>query len=155
MQQETIEKQLHETQYQIDSLLANLLPTAQSDEWEEKLRKIQNRIQRLGPINLTAIDEYQSLSERNTYLEQQNEDLLTALTTLENAIRKIDQETKARFTHALDTVNEKFKTLFPHVFGGGQASLELTEDNLLEAGVLVKAKPPGKRNSSIHLLSGG
>ena len=109
----------------------------------------------LGPINLAAIDEYRSQSERKQYLDEQNDDLDAALTALSNAIREIDGETRVRFSDTFEKVNTRFKELFPKVFGGGSAELELTGDDLLDTGVTVMARPPGKRNSSIHLLSGG
>jgi len=110
---------------------------------------------RLGPINLAAIDEYQTQSERKTYLDQQNADLEQALETLLTAIRRIDRETRHRFKETFDMVNQRLGELFPKVFGGGHAYLELTGEDLLDTGVTLMARPPGKRNSSIHLLSGG
>jgi chromosome segregation protein len=89
------------------------------------------------------------------YLDQQDADLMEALETLENAIRKIDKETRALFKETFEKVNEGLQTLFPKVFGGGSAYLALTDDDLLEAGVTIMARPPGKKNSTIHLLSGG
>ena len=116
---------------------------------------MQAKIQRLGAINLAAIDEYKIESERKTYLDEQHDDLIQALETLEAAIHKIDKETRTRFKQTYDQVNEGFKKLFPRLFGGGHAYLELTGEDLLDTGVSVMARPPGKRNSSIHLLSGG
>jgi chromosome segregation protein len=104
---------------------------------------------------LAAIDEFKEQSERKEYLDAQLDDLQSALSTLEGAIRKIDRETKSRFRDTFANVNEGFKNLFPKLFGGGHAYLELTGDDLLSAGVTVMARPPGKRNSTIHLLSGG
>jgi chromosome segregation protein len=125
------------------------------DGWEEKLDKVRRRIDRLGPINLAAIDEFKEQSERKDYLDSQLKDLDDALATLDGAIRKIDRETRTRFRETFDQVNAGFKVLFPKLFGGGHAYLELTGDDLLSAGVTVMARPPGKRNSTIHLLSGG
>ncbi|MFU8798251.1 MAG: chromosome segregation SMC family protein, partial [Gammaproteobacteria bacterium] len=116
---------------------------------------VSNKITRLGPINLAAIDEYTEQSERKTYLDAQHNDLTEALNTLEEAIRKIDHETRARFQETYDQINERFQILFPRIFGGGRAYLELTGDDLLSTGITVMAQPPGKRNSTIHLLSGG
>ncbi|CAK0779193.1 Chromosome partition protein Smc [Gammaproteobacteria bacterium] len=136
--------------------LATSLPEdAQVNEWEERLAGLAERIQRLGSINLAAIDEYQEQAQRARYLEAQHNDISQSLLTLEEAIRKIDQETRTRFQDTFERVNEGLKILFPRLFGGGHATLELTGDNLLEAGVTIMARPPGKRNSSIHLLSGG
>ena len=155
VRQKTIEEQLLESQQDLSAVLQALPEDAESGLWEEKLSSLQSRIQRLGAINLAAIEECETLSERKTYLDQQNEDLLEALQTLEDAIHKIDQETRTRFKASLEQVSNDFEHLFPRIFGGGSAKLELTEDNLLEAGIVVKARPPGKQNSSIHLLSGG
>ena len=119
------------------------------------LEKLTNRIHRLGPINLAAIDEFNTESERKHYLDKQNDDLEEALTTLENAIRKIDKETRSRFKETFDLVDKSFQDLFPKLFGGGKSYLELTSDDLLEAGVSIMARPPGKKNTTIHLLSGG
>jgi len=119
------------------------------------LESIGRRVARLGPINLAAIDEYKSQSERKTYLDAQNNDLEEALRTLENAIHKIDKETRQRFKDTFDRVNTSLQELFPKVFGGGTAYLEMTGDDLLNTGIAIMARPPGKRNSTIHLLSGG
>jgi chromosome segregation protein len=113
------------------------------------------RIQRLGAINLAAIDEYQQQSERKRYLDAQDADLVEALDTLENVIRKIDKETRSRFKDTFDQINGGLQALFPKVFGGGSAYLELTGEDLLDTGVTIMARPPGKKNSTIHLLSGG
>lgn len=143
-----------------DEFTLESLFEALDDEHDEsgliaELERLQTRVQRLGPINLAAIDEYQTQSERKTYLDEQNEDLTEALETLLTAIRKIDKETRARFRETYDQVNEGLQRLFPKIFGGGSAHLELTDDDLLETGVSIIARPPGKKNSTIHLLSGG
>lgn len=123
--------------------------------WAESLERIASRISRLGPINLAAIEEYQASAERKEYLDTQYNDLTEALTTLQNAIRKIDRETRVRFKETFEAVNSRLGELFPKVFGGGHAYLELTGEDLLDTGVTLMARPPGKRNASIHLLSGG
>uniref|UniRef100_UPI0026007C78 chromosome segregation protein SMC n=1 Tax=uncultured Thiocystis sp. TaxID=1202134 RepID=UPI0026007C78 len=123
--------------------------------WQEELSKVGARIQRLGAINLAAIDEFKEQSQRKTYLDAQHEDITRSLETLEQAIRKIDRETRHRFKETYDKVDQGFRELFPRLFGGGQAYLTLTDEDLLETGVSVMARPPGKRNSTIHLLSGG
>jgi chromosome segregation protein len=138
-----------------EEILQELPEEAQAAVWNERIEANELRIQRLGPINLAAIEEFQQLSERKDYLDQQNADLSEALETLESAIRKIDRETRAKFKETFEQVNATFQAYFPKIFGGGQASLELTGDELLDAGVTVKAQPPGKRNTSIHVLSGG
>jgi len=139
----------------IQSILENLDNQANEDEWNQRLETISAKIQRLGAINLAAIDEHTEQSERKIYLDAQHEDLDEALESLESAIRKIDKETRTRFKETFDKVNAGLKELFPKIFGGGHAYLELTGEDLLDTGVTVMARPPGKRNSTIHLLSGG
>jgi len=151
----TIKEQLEEDGQDIESVLASLTEEANEQDWDENLTRIGNRIQRLGAINLAAIDEFKVQSERKQYLDAQNDDLVKALDTLENAIRRIDIETRTKFKETFDTINSKFQQLFPKVFGGGHAYLEMTGEDLLDTGVSLMARPPGKRNSSIHLLSGG
>ena len=147
--------QLAQTDFELEQLIEEMDDAADIDSWDEKLEKIRKRIDRLGPINLAAIDEFKEQSERKEYLDSQLADLNDALATLEGAIRKIDRETRTRFRETFDKVNDGFKLLFPKLFGGGHAYLELTGDDLLTTGVTVMARPPGKRNSTIHLLSGG
>jgi len=122
---------------------------------QKALNEITQKIQKLGAINLAAIEEYQAESERMAYMDAQLKDVIEALTTLEAAIEKIDKETRATFKATFDQVDQSFKSLFPRLFGGGEAYLLLTGDDLLNTGVTVMARPPGKKNSSIHLLSGG
>ncbi len=151
----TLEEQLAETGFTPDELREQLPEDASVDTWQERVETLANRIQRLGPINLAAIDEFKEQSERMEYLDRQHEDVSKSLATLEDAIRKIDRETRTRFKETFDRVDGSFKELFPKLFGGGHAYLELTGDDLLDTGVTVMARPPGKRNTSIHLLSGG
>ena len=148
-------EQLAATDFEFKSLIEEMDSSATIESWEEKLEKVRRRIDRLGPINLAAIDEFKEQSERKEYLDSQLEDLNSALATLEGAIRKIDRETRSRFRETFNDVNAGFQLLFPKLFGGGHAYMELTGDDLLSAGVTVMARPPGKRNSTIHLLSGG
>ncbi|OGT42947.1 MAG: chromosome segregation protein SMC [Gammaproteobacteria bacterium RIFCSPHIGHO2_12_FULL_40_19] len=152
---ETIIEQLKETEYTLEMVLKDLAEDSTHEEWQGKLDQVIQRINRLGPINLIAIEEYTTCLERKQYLDKQLDDLNTGLATLEEAINKIDKETKTRFKETFDQVNDRFQELFPTVFGGGKAYLELTSDDLLAAGVTAMACPPGKRNSSIYLLSGG
>lgn len=152
---ENLEAQLRELEA-LATDLVNVLPAGATEpEWQVKVERVAARIARLGAINLAAIDECAQASERKTYLDAQNDDLESALATLQNAIRKIDKETRSRFQETFDQVNAGFGDLFPKVFGGGTASLELTGDDLLDTGVAIMARPPGKKNSTIHLLSGG
>ena len=155
VRREGFAEQLAETTFQFETLLNEMDEAATVEGWEEKLEKSRRRIDRLGPINLAAIDEFKEQSERKEYLDSQLEDLNEALATLQNAIRKIDRETRTRFRETFHNVDAGFKQLFPKLFGGGHAYLEMTGDDFLSAGVTVMARPPGKRNSTIQLLSGG
>ncbi len=148
-------EQLGELDVKLQQVLAQLPEDADEKTWAGNLETIGNRIQRLGAINLAAIEEYQVQGERKRYLDEQNDDLIEALETLDNAMRRIDRETRQRFKETFDKVNSGLQALFPKVFGGGNASLELTGEDLLETGVAIMARPPGKKNSTIHLLSGG
>ena len=152
---ETVAEQFAQTGFVLEDVVQALQEDATVASWEESLEKLERRIQRLGPINLAAIDEFQEQSERKEYLDTQFADLTDALATLENAIRKIDRETRTRFKETFDNVNAGLGELFPRLFGGGHAYLELEGDDLLSSGVTVMARPPGKRISTIHLLSGG
>jgi chromosome segregation protein len=148
-------QQVTNTGFALDDVRAGLAEDAAEEATAEALSAVDRRIQRLGPINLAAIDEYESQSARKNYLDQQNEDLEQALETLLSAIRKIDKETRARFKETFENVNARLGELFPKIFGGGHAYLELTGEDLLDTGVSLMARPPGKRNTSVHLLSGG
>jgi chromosome segregation protein len=155
LRQDALVGQLHDLGADLAPLLESLPEAVDVAAWEGELERIAARIARLGPINLAAVEEYQQQSERKLYLDAQNEDLESALETLEAAIRKIDRETRSRFRDTFDLVNSGLQELFPRVFGGGEASLEMTGDDLLDTGISILARPPGKKNSTIHLLSGG
>lgn len=146
---------IREADYDLQTVLANVPEGVNEASCEQELERLGNRIQRLGPINLAAIEEYTTQSERKTYLDAQNEDLENALNTLQNAIRKIDRETRTRFKETFDKINNGLQELFPKVFGGGHAYLDMIGEDLLDTGVAIMARPPGKKNSTIHLLSGG
>jgi len=142
----------------------NIDPSAKMSEFvseltidgrEQQLMLIVDKIKRLGAVNLVAIDEYETELARKTHLDEQSRDLNEALATLELAIAKMDEETQSRLKETFEQVNDLFQALFPRLFGGGHARLQLTCDNLLEAGIVVMAQPPGKRNSTIQSLSGG
>ena len=150
-----LQDQLQEAQFDLQAVLESLPEEANERDWQEQLEAAGRRIARLGPINLAAIEEYKQQSERKNYLDAQNQDLEDALETLENAIRRIDKETRNRFKETFDRVNNGLQALFPKVFGGGSAYLEMTGDDLLDTGISIMARPPGKRNATIHLLSGG
>ena len=155
VRQETINEQLKEIDANAEHILENLPSEAEESKWKQTVDDLSNQIERLGTINLTAIEEYKSQSERLNFLNEQHADLIEALELLDQAINKIDQESKLRFKETFDKINTGLQEKFPKLFGGGQAYLELTEHDLLESGVNIIAQPPGKRNSSIHLLSGG
>jgi len=151
----TQDEQLAELGHDAQALAASLPSDAQEPAWQQTLEATSDKIRRLGAINLAAIEEYDQQAERRDYLEAQHAELTEALETLERAIRRIDQETRTRFKETFERVNQGFQALFPRVFGGGSAWLALTDDDLLETGVAIMARPPGKKNSTIHLLSGG
>ena len=146
---------LKEENVDVHSVMTELTANADIEQWHQELEIVKQRIARLGAINLTAIEEYEQQKERKDYLDKQNDDLTAALESLESAIRKIDRETRSRFKETYEKVNNDLQMLFPKVFGGGSAYLELTDDDLLETGITIMARPPGKKNSTIHLLSGG
>nr|WP_211162658.1 chromosome segregation protein SMC [Alteromonas ponticola] len=148
-------EQLQETRQNLKAVLEQLDEQADESRWQSELEKTQAAISRLGAVNLAAVDEYEIQSERKTHLDTQFDDLNSALETLRSAIRKIDKETRQRFAETFEQVNNDLKILFPKVFGGGSAYLALTDDDYLETGVTIMARPPGKKNSTIHLLSGG
>jgi len=152
---EGLAEQLAELGADMQAVLADTEAGANVPEWEQRLEQVSNRIQRLGAINLAAIDECAAEAEREDYLKRQREDLAEALDTLETAIHKIDRETRSRFKETFELVNGRLQQLFPRLFGGGQASLVLTGEELLDAGVVVTARPPGKKNATIQMLSGG
>ncbi len=133
----------------------------QSDEWQKvgwlqsEVQRISRAIDALGPVNLAALDELTAARERKRFLDDQHADLIEAIDTLEDAIRKIDRESRQLLQDTFNAVNAHFGELFPRLFGGGEAKLIITGEDLLDAGVQVMAQPPGKRNSTIHLLSGG
>ncbi len=142
---------------------ADLAAVAQSIlEGNVKLHGLQSEIDRLqrdivalGAVNLAALEELQLAKERKTFLDAQMADLTEAMSTLENAIKKIDNETRELLSGTFNIVNEHFGRMFPELFGGGQAKLVITGDEILDSGVQVIAQPPGKKNQTIHLLSGG
>jgi chromosome segregation protein len=155
VRQQSVDEQLSEIDADVNDVLANMPEDANEPVWKRNVDELASQIERLGTINLTAIEEFQVQSERMAFLNEQHADLSEALSTLDQAIHQIDKESKLRFKETFDKINTGLQEKFPKLFGGGQAYLELTEDDLLESGVNIIARPPGKRNSSIHLLSGG
>ncbi len=152
---QTVNEQLKEIDADAEQVLKNLPEQATDSVWKHKVDELEAQIERLGTINLTAIEEYKAQSERLSFLNAQHADLIDALQTLELAINTIDKESRLRFKETFDKINSGLQEKFPKLFGGGQAYLELTEQDLLESGVNIIARPPGKKNSTIHLLSGG
>ena len=148
-------EQFNELDVTLKTILENLPADAEEKRTQSELEQTTAAISRLGAVNLAAVEEYDIQAERKAHLDAQFDDLNEALDTLQNAIRKIDRETRTRFSHTFEQVNDDLKQLFPKVFGGGSAYLALTDDDLLETGVTIMARPPGKKNSTIHLLSGG
>ncbi len=122
---------------------------------QREVARLAREISELGAVNLAALDELSSARERKTFLDSQSADLNEAMQTLEDAIKKIDGETRELLGSTFETVNQHFSRMFPDLFGGGQARLIMTGDEILDAGVQVMAQPPGKKNQTIHLLSGG
>lgn len=116
---------------------------------------LTQQIEAIGAVNLAALQELEEARERDGYYRSQSEDVQAAITLLEEAIAQIDDKTKERFKETFDAVNGKVQTFFPTLFGGGEATLKMIGDDLLTAGVSIMARPPGKKNSTIHLLSGG
>ncbi|HEV7632269.1 MAG TPA: AAA family ATPase, partial [Steroidobacteraceae bacterium] len=155
VRRESLAEQFVATRFDLQELLAALAADAAVPQWEERLDSVQADLQRLGQVNLAAIDELKEQTERKTYLDAQWQDLTDALETLEQAMRKIDKETRTRFEDTFDRINAGLKEKFPRLFGGGHAYLEIVGDDILTAGVAVMARPPGKRNSTISQLSGG
>lgn len=150
-----LKEAVESTGAEIEKVMESLPDTFDTEQWSKTLVDIENKMRRLEPVNLAAIQEFGEQSERKTYLDAQNNDLTQALDTLEEAIKKIDRETRGRFKETFDRVNSGIQDLFPRLFGGGHAYLELTGEDLLDTGVAIMARPPGKRVSNITLLSGG
>ena len=144
-----------EAGFALDEVVANLAADADVAAWEKAVTDFDAKLRRLEPVNLAAIAEHAEAAQRKDYLDAQNADLTAALETLEDAIRKIDRETRGRFKDTFDRVNSGVQELYPRLFGGGHAYLELTGEDLLDTGVAIMARPPGKRVSNISLLSGG
>ena len=149
------EEQLKNDNYEIQVLLDEITENITEEILLEEISKIETSIERIGPINLAAAEEYKLEEERNSEIDTQMSELNSALETLQGAIKKIDLESRTKFKDTLDKLNIKLGELFPKLFGGGFAKLELTERDLLESGVLFKAMPPGKKNVNVSQLSGG
>jgi chromosome segregation protein len=148
-------EQLNEAKADFDALPEALKAWGSARTLPGEIERLAGAIADLGAVNLAALDELAQASERKAYLDRQATDLTEAMTTLESAIRQIDRESRELLQQTFDIVNENFARLFPTLFGGGQAKLVLTGEEILDSGVQVIAHPPGKRNTSIHQLSGG
>ena len=155
VRREALAEQFAETRFELAAVLAGLVAEAEVPSWETRLQELRTDIEKLGQVNLAAIDELKENTERKEYLDRQFADLTSALDTLEQAMRRIEKETRARFQDTFDRVNAGLQEKFPRLFGGGHAYLELVGDDPLSAGVAVMARPPGKRNVTISQLSGG
>jgi chromosome segregation protein len=155
VRRESIAEQFAATRFELSEIQQGLAAEATVPAWEETLKGVQADIEKLGQVNLAAIDELKEQSERKEYLDRQFTDLTSALDTLEQAMRRIDKETRTRFEDTFNRINAGLKEKFPRLFGGGHAYLEMVGEDTLEAGIAVMARPPGKRNSTIHQLSGG
>jgi chromosome segregation protein len=156
MTEAQFDTQLREAQSDQEALkLRHDQDSPRGNNLQAEINRLNIAIAELGAVNLAALEELDQAKERDEYLNNQHTDLLEATETLESAIRKIDQETRELLKQTFDTVNGHLSDLFPQIFGGGHAELVLTGDELLDAGIQIVAQPPGKRNTSIHLLSGG
>lgn len=155
LNREQFVEQLVTAEVDEEALAAKLTPDLKPSYLQGEVTRINNAINSLGPVNMAALEELETARERKIFLDAQSADLNDAIETLEGAIRKIDEETRVLLQGTFDEVNKQFGELFPMLFGGGQAKLIMTGDEILDAGVQVMAQPPGKKNSTIHLLSGG
>jgi chromosome segregation protein len=153
--EENFSAQLAEAHANEEELSGRLERGMRPGPMQAEINRLTEEIAGLGAVNLAALEELAAASERKTYLESQSRDLHEAVETLENAIRRIDRETRERLQATFDEVNKSLAELFPTLFGGGEAKLIMTGEEILDAGITIVARPPGKRNTSIHLLSGG
>ncbi len=168
-QQQQLKLALHETRLKAEALseriaqlggtpeqlLAELPESAETGQYQQELERLEERIRKLEPVNLAAIDEHETEAERKAYLDRQHADLEEAMETLEKAIGRIDRDSRTRFRETFEQVNKNMQELFPRLFGGGHGHLEMVGEDWLSAGVAILARPPGKRIARIHLMSGG
>jgi len=152
---EQFDLQLAEAGADLEGLNARAERAPSASSLQAEITRLSQSIEALGAVNLAALEELEAARNRCEFLQSQSSDLKAAITTLEDAIRKIDRETREMLRTTFDQVNAHFGYLFPRLFGGGDARLLMTGEEILDAGVQVMAQPPGKRNSTIHLLSGG
>jgi chromosome segregation protein len=155
VRRESLFEQFAATQCELGAVLQQMNPEADIAAWDGRLAELRADLEKLGQVNLTAIDELAEQTERKNYLDRQFTDVNDALTTLDQAMHRMDRETRSRFEDTFNRINAGLQEKFPRLFGGGHAYLELVGDDPLLAGVAVMARPPGKRNSTIAQLSGG
>ncbi|WP_374403853.1 chromosome segregation protein SMC [Niveibacterium sp.] len=153
--QQQYDERLAEIELDESEFAARLAAGPKDQTLVREINRLTRELAELGPVNLAAVEELLAAEERKGYLDAQSGDLNEAIGTLEDAIRRIDRETREQLQETYNTVNRQFGELFPQLFGGGEAQLILTGDEILDAGIQIVARPPGKKNSSIHLLSGG
>ena len=152
---ETLAGRIEELHASLEELLESLPEGAEAQKYQQELESLEEKIRRLEPVNLAAIEEAETEAERKEYLDRQHTDLEDALETLEKAIERIDRESRTRFRETFEKVNTNLEILFPRLFGGGHAHLEMVGEDWLSSGVAIMARPPGKRIARIHLMSGG
>ena len=155
LRRESLAEQFAALRFDLEEVMEAVPADGDALQWEDRIAAVQTDLLKLGQVNLAAIDELREQNERKTYLDAQFKDLTDALDTLEQAMRRIDKETRTRFEDTFNRINSGLKDKFPRLFGGGHAYLEMVGDDILTAGVAVMARPPGKRISSISQLSGG
>jgi len=155
LKSQTLSERIDELEENLETLLADLPEGAATEEYQNELEKLEEKIRKLEPVNLAAIEEAETEAERMAYLDRQHADLEEALDTLEKAIARIDRDSRTRFKETFEQINKNMETLFPRLFGGGHGHLEMVGDDWLSAGVAIMARPPGKRIARIHLMSGG
>ncbi len=152
---EILQKQIQSEYGELQTVLDKLQPEFNLAFIENEIERFNKQIESIGPINLAAKEEFKIEEERNQEIQNQLNELNKAIDTLQSAIKKIDQESRTKFQDTLDSVNAEIAKLFPKLFGGGHAKLELIGEDVLESGVVLKAMPPGKKNVSVSQLSGG
>ncbi len=148
-------ERIDELQIDLDQCLQNLPEDMDIEQWQQQIETLEGRIRRLGAVNMAAIDDAEKLAEKKQELESQKEDLESALATLTRAMSRMDQESRGQLKTTFETVNAGLQELFPTLFGGGQAHLQMLGDDWLSSGLTIMARPPGKRIGNIQLLSGG
>ena len=155
IEQNNIEKQVEELEGDLSKIKSELVDGKSVESYSADLEAIELKISRLGAINLAAMEEYDQESKRKELLDEQHDELMEALETLERAINKIDKETRTTFKDTFDKLNQSLSQSFPKLFGGGHAELVMLGDDLLTCGIGISARPPGKKNASVSQLSGG